>query len=226
MDDADARAALDRLIQERREDFAGLSRLLGRNPAYIQQYVKRGTPRRLAEADRRALAAYFGVPEATLGGPPARAPTVVSARGGGRRAEADLVAVPRLMIGASAGTGAADGVEQASADMLFPPALLRDLGAGRVSALSLIRVEGDSMLPTLAEGDDILVDRDDGADRLREGVYVLRLEEGLLVKRIAVGPGGAVSVVSDNPLGPRWEAVDRADLRIVGRVIWAGGRVR
>ena len=226
MDDAAARAALDRLIRDRREDFAGLSRLLGRNAAYIQQYVKRGTPRRLAEEDRRTLAAYFGVPDSALGGPPARAPVVVRAQGIGRRGAADLIAVPRLAVGASAGAGAADAGERASADMLFPAALLRDLGAGRPSALSLIRVEGDSMLPTLAEGDDILVDRDDAADRLREGVYVLRLDDGLLVKRVGVGPGGAVSVVSDNPLGPRWESVDRAALRIVGRVIWAGGRVR
>ena len=63
------RAALQRLIEERGEDYAGLSRLLGRNPAYIQQYIKRGSPRRLAEDDRRLLARYFGVDEAALGGP-------------------------------------------------------------------------------------------------------------------------------------------------------------
>ena len=69
MDDETA-AALERLIEERGEDYAGLSRLLGRNPAYVQQYIKRGTPRRLAEEDRRLLARYFGVDEALLGGPP------------------------------------------------------------------------------------------------------------------------------------------------------------
>jgi hypothetical protein len=44
----DARAALQRLIEDRKEDYASLSRLIGRNSAYIQQFVKRGTPRRLA----------------------------------------------------------------------------------------------------------------------------------------------------------------------------------
>ena len=48
----DPRALLERLIRERREDYAGLSRLIGRNPAYVQQYIKRGTPRRLSEGDR------------------------------------------------------------------------------------------------------------------------------------------------------------------------------
>ena len=82
------------------------------------------------------------------------------------------------------------------------------------------------MLPTLADGDDILVDGDDAAERLREGVYVLRLEDGLLVKRVAVAPDGTVSVTSDNPLGPSWAAVDKATLRIVGRVLWTGRKMR
>lgn len=47
------RAELARLIAERREDYAGLSRLLGRNPAYIQQFIKRGVPRRLSRRQRR-----------------------------------------------------------------------------------------------------------------------------------------------------------------------------
>ncbi len=45
----DPRLVLERLCAERGEDFAGLSRMLGRNSAYIQQYVRRGVPRRLGE---------------------------------------------------------------------------------------------------------------------------------------------------------------------------------
>jgi len=215
MDDQAARAALERLIDERREDYAGLSRLLGRNPAYVQQYVRRGTPRRLAEADRRTLAAYFGVAEEELGGPPRPAP----------RRGTELVSVPRLELGASAGSGALADDDSAGSPIGLPLSLLRELGAGRSAALSMIRVAGDSMLPTLADGDDILVDGDDGAGRLREGVYVLRLDDALMVKRLAVGPDGTVSVTSDNPVGPRWTVA--ADvLRVVGRVIWAGRRIR
>ena len=36
------RQALDDLIREREETYAAVSRLLGRNSAYIQQYIKRG----------------------------------------------------------------------------------------------------------------------------------------------------------------------------------------
>ena len=55
----DPRKALERLCAERGEDFAGLSRFLGKNPAYIQQYIRRGTPRRLKEEERRKLARFF-----------------------------------------------------------------------------------------------------------------------------------------------------------------------
>lgn len=242
MTDADARAALDALIRDRREDYAGLSRLIGRNPAYIQQYVKRGTPRRLDERDRHVLAAYFGVPESALGGPAAREIRVArvgtateTRRSAAARSDAgaprskrgaDLIGVPRLALGASAGSGAFAGAERAASEMLFPSALLRDLGVGRPDALSLIRVEGDSMLPTLGNGDDILVDGDDAADRLRDGIYVLRVADAVIVKRVSLTPGGGIAVRSDNPLSPDWPDVDRASLAVIGRVIWAGRRLR
>ena len=60
---------IERLCAERGEDFAGLSRMLGRNPAYIQQFVRRGVPKRLKEAERRKLARYFAISESLLGGP-------------------------------------------------------------------------------------------------------------------------------------------------------------
>ena len=65
----DPRDTLQRLCQERGESLAGLSRLLGRNDAYLQQYLRKGSPRRLPEAERRTLARYFAIPDSILGGP-------------------------------------------------------------------------------------------------------------------------------------------------------------
>src|SRR3546814_20623138 len=67
MENSRAREFLERLIHERRENYDALSRLIGRNPSYIQQYIKRGTPRKLSETDRRTLARYFGVDEQQIG---------------------------------------------------------------------------------------------------------------------------------------------------------------
>ena len=64
METGDPRAVLDALVAKSGESYAALSRMLQRNEAYLQQYVKRGTPRLLAERDRKLLASYFRVDEA------------------------------------------------------------------------------------------------------------------------------------------------------------------
>ncbi|SDA14813.1 hypothetical protein [Sphingomonas sp. NFR15] len=61
------RATLDRLRTERNVSLAALSRMIRRNEAYLQQFVSRGTPARLAEDDRRMLAIFFNIDERELG---------------------------------------------------------------------------------------------------------------------------------------------------------------
>lgn len=222
MDDVSARATLDQLIRQRGDQYGALSRLIGRNPAYIQQYIKRGSPRKLDEADRRVLARYFGVEEHVLGGPLDSTASVASRHGGkGRR----MVTVPRLELGASAGAGSLDEREAATGAFAFDAGWLRDMGV-KPDVLSIIKVDGESMAPTLGHGDDIMVDRQDSATRLRDGIYVLRLDGVLMVKRVALGvKRGSFSVRSDNEMYPDWEDVDPALVEIVGRVVWAGRRL-
>ncbi len=210
------RDTLDRLIRDRGEDYAALSRLIGRNPAYIQQFIHRGSPRRLAEGDRKLLARYLGVDESLLGGP-AAAPVA-----------GDMVAVPRLAVEASTGPGALANREDTISRFGFDARWLRTV-ASSPQNVSAISVRGESMLPTLSEGDEILVDRGDAAERLRDGIYVLRVEEALLVKRIALNPAGIggrrLSIRSDNPAYPDWEDCDPVAVQIIGRVIWVGRRM-
>src|SRR3546814_18206167 len=94
------------------------------------------------------------------------------------------------------------------------------------AVLAMIRVDGDSMSPTLSHGDEIMVDRMDGAARLRDGIYVLRMDDTLMVKRVALGLiKGKFSIRSDNPNYPVWEDIDPALVNVIGRVIWPGRRV-
>jgi phage repressor protein C with HTH and peptisase S24 domain len=217
MDQSHPRDALDRLIKERGEDYVGLSRLIGKNPAYIQQFIKRGTPRKLDEDDRRTIARYLGVSEALLGGP---------SDSQGEDSTGGMIKVPRLDVGASAGHGAINESEGAVSHIAFDPKWLRQLCKGGTNHLSFIRVQGDSMSPTLADGDDILVDGGDGGDRLRDGIYVLRREDVLMVKRLAINPFGArATIKSDNPAYPEWKDVELSTLAIIGRVVWAGRRL-
>ena len=214
MTDPNPRVVLERLCAERGEDFAGLSRMLGRNPAYIQQFVRRGVPRRLGEAERRKLARYFSIPESMLGGPPDDEPV------------SGLVPVKRTPVRASAGPGAIPYDEAGKPYFAFDENWLKRLTPSPAGRLSIIRVEGDSMAPTLNAGDDILVDLGDVTDRLRDGIYVLRADDALVVKRLALHPAGRrVTVQSDNPAYPDWPDCDIDDLQCIGRVIWAGRKI-
>ncbi len=208
----DPRTALDRLIASNGDDYSGLSKLLGRNSAYVQQFIKRGTPKRLPEAERGILARYFGVDERILGG-------IAPSHG-----KVGLRIIPKLDVGASAGAGALNEGETLAGKIGFDEKWLRKQGL-EPSKLSLIRVEGDSMAPTLNHDDDIMVDKSASAAPLRDGVHVIRMDDVLMVKRLARGPEGRLSVLSDNPAYPDWPDVDGNTVRVVGRVVWAGRRL-
>ena len=211
----DPRKVLERLCAERGEDFAGLSRLLGRNPAYIQQFIRRGSPRRLREEERRKLSRYFGISEALLGGPDQ-----------GMEPPSGMVAVSRSAARASAGPGAIPTGEAAAPYFAFDRRWLKALTGAAVDHLSMIRVEGDSMAPTLGDGDDILIDRREAGEPLRDGIYVLRIDDSLLVKRLALHPmGHHVTIQSDNPAYPDWPNCAIGEVACIGRVIWAGRKV-
>ena len=209
----DVRTSLDALIRDSGEDYSSISRLLGRNPAYIQQFIKRGTPRRLAEEDRLKLADYFRVAEDRLGGRPG--PAQIS--------PASLVAIPRIEIGASAGPGGMAEIEERGLPIGFDAALLRDLGIRRPAALSIISVAGDSMEPTLRNGDDILVDRGIASPQWG-AIHVLRLDDMLVVKRLLRDGGKNCLIRSDNPAYPDIRVND-SSIRLIGRVLWCGRRL-
>jgi len=221
MDCNSPRAMLARLIAERGENYGALSRLLGRNAAYIQQFMKRGTPRKLDEEDRRTLARYFGVDEALLGGPEEGEATAPLARKSSL--SNDMAVVHRLAVEASAGVGTLAEDEIPKGALGFDRRWLSRLGFSPRN-LSIIEVNGESMAPTLNHGDTIMVDISDRADRLRDGLYVLRLDDALMVKRVALAPNAgarSITISSDNNHYPTWRDVDPALIDIVGRVVWA-----
>lgn len=217
---SDIRSTLDRLIRERGASYASISALIGRNPAYIQQFIARGTPRKLDESDRQILARYFGVEEAMLG---ALSPFAFAPKH--PQSPSAIVAVPRLALGASAGQGSLDEHERAAGALAFDAGWLRGLGV-KPQRVSIILVDGESMAPTLCNCDEIMVDHDDDAGRLRDGIYVLRLDGLLMVKRVAWGPRrGLLSVLSDNPHYPNRAEIDSALVTIIGRVVWVARKM-
>lgn len=132
--------------------------------------------------------------------------------------------VPRFEVKASAGGGAIIHSEQIVDHLYFKTEWVKNvLGIPR-DFLALISVQGDSMEPTLSNGDLILVDT--RASRVEDGaIYVVQYDDALLVKRLQKKYDGSVVIRSDNTLyEPEiLHGEEAINLKIVGRVVWAGG---
>lgn len=211
------RARLLELAQARGVSLAALSELLGRNPSYLQQFIRKGSPRKLEEQDRATLARFLGVGEEEL----REAKDNSYVKPPRRRDGGDWVEVPRLDLGAAAGAGRVPGGEAAFDTFRFSRRWLEEQGLGRAE-LSAIRVEGDSMEPLLNDGDEILVDCAPHA--FRDGIHVVRLGDTLMVKRVASAGPGRIALLSQNLAYPPVE-VAAEEVAIIGRVVWKGGRV-
>ncbi len=212
----DPRARLLELATERGASLSSLSELIGRNSTYLQQFIRKGSPRKLEETDRRTLARFLGVDESELGAPEENSslPMVKPARG-------EWIDVPRLPLGASAGPGALALEEAPIGAFRFAARWLREQGLDP-AMLSAIRVEGDSMEATLRDGDEILVDR--SPRPLRDGIHVVRTGDALLVKRLDTSRAGLLALVSDNP-AYRTIELPREEVEVIGWVVWKSGRL-
>lgn len=207
------------LAQERGASLAGLSELLGRNPSYLQQFIRKGSPRKLEEDDRQRLAQFFGVAESELS--EAKEKSYGDLPDSALPRESQWVEVPRIDIGASAGPGALPAGEAAFDAFRFSRRWLAEQGL-EGAQLSAITVEGDSMEPLLNDGDEILVDR--RPLPFRDGIHVVRMGDTLMVKRVASAGGGRLSLLSQNLAYPP-VSVAAEDVEIIGRVVWKGGRI-
>ncbi len=146
-----------------------------------------------------------------------------------RREDDAFVEVPVYSVKASAGHGA-EVLQEKPVDWLhFKREWIRRELRASVADLYLLYVEGDSMEPTLCEGDIVLVQKR-GTEPLRDGIHVLRMANSLHVKRVQFLPGGKIEVTSDNPAYKAFtidltDEAEASQVELVGRVIWCGKRM-
>lgn len=198
MDPIDQRAVLDGLIARDGVSLSTLSRVVGRNAAWMQQYMRRGTPKLLPERERGLIAGFFGVDDAVLGG--ATPPVIIR--------------VPRLAVSVSAGPGRLVTSEATVASAGYAAEDLARLGI-RATDAAILDVRGDSMQPTLIDGDRILVDRGQRTPGKKAAIWVLRCGDELLVKRL-VRDDDRWRILSDNAAE---RSVPLADVEVLGRVV-------
>lgn len=230
------RKQLPDLLKAKGLDLKRASSLMGRNPAFLHQYVKYNKPQRLSEEDRESLAGLLGVPPDDLregSSPAARRPPKADLLPsyGGQLVPGilDIAGTEYLSIGrydASLSAGAGSLLEPDAEPlgyMLFEAQWLRALTKATPEHLAVVRVDGDSMTHTLYDGDWVMVDRSQ-CQFGREGIYALQVGENAWVKRLSVNlRDKLIRIISDNDRYPIQE-MPEDEVSIIGRIVWIVGR--
>lgn len=138
----------------------------------------------------------------------------------------DFVFIPRYNVQASAGPGADVSIENIMHPMSFRKYWINNVLGVCAKSLIVIGVKGDSMAGEINNGDIILINKDD--TNLLNGIYVIRIEGDLIVKRIQRLPGGIIKVISANKEYESFEIDTNnppVDFEAIGRVVWHGRNV-
>ena len=138
----------------------------------------------------------------------------------------NFLVLPRRAEGAAAGAGTPQLPDAQSEFIAFGHDWIRSTFGINPEDLLLETAIGESMQPTIQDGDLILIDTTDR--RFREfGVYVLEFQGERLVKRVQRKLDGSLILISDNEVyEPERVPADRArDVTTLGRVVWVGGRL-
>ncbi|WP_089082704.1 S24 family peptidase [Aquitalea magnusonii] len=138
----------------------------------------------------------------------------------------EFVFIPRYNVKAAAGHGSAVEGEKPMFSMSFRRYWIENYLRVDPRDLSVLSVKGDSMEGVLNDRDVILVNH---ADRQpTSGLYVLRLDEDLIVKRVQKLPGGKLRILSANEAYDPFEVEvnsPEVDFAVIGRVVWFGRQI-
>ena len=142
---------------------------------------------------------------------------------------ADEVVLPYYPeIYASAGGGAFSGFDASSPVSISRGFLQSYFGIGAAKGMHIINVVGDSMAPTLKNGEMIFVNPIENEGFRDGGVYVLMCGDTILVKRVRQHPiTKEYTLISDNPeVEDITLTIDESsDCKFVGRVVGSMGVV-
>lgn len=227
---------LDRI--QRRREAIGLSELQASLKAAGKRDTIRNIRRRnLPSIDKveriaRALQTSVGYLVGETDDPAARAPVIALAEGAATfepaaarmiAFEADeYVAVPRYEMSAAAGRGIDLPGQPAVRDrLLFRAEWLRRATASPIARLAALDIVGDSMEPTLKDGDTVLIDLDAADPARRAGVYAINEDGVLRVKRLEPAGPSVLALISDNRAYPP-DRRSRDEIDVVGRAVWVG----
>lgn len=213
---------------------ADLARKTGMTPAAVNTWIKGGVSELKADSLLSAAKALQVLPQWLARGV---GPKTLKEEGTGKGVEVfddegafdetdEYVSIPEYdeyEVCMSAGSGVRSDTEVPdSAPVVYRLSWFRQMGVKPENA-KRFTVKGDSMEPTLCNGDKILVDvAQNDPKKIRDGgVYAVRYGENLKVKRLRRRLNGLICLISDNPAYEPEEVKpeDSEDFAIIGKVI-------
>lgn len=151
---------------------------------------------------------------------------IMAGQGSGKtRAYLDHISVPVYALAASAGPGTPAPDTAPLIDLVFAGDWIRAASKtpGRLVA---VVIDGDSMEPSLQDGETVLFDT--APDRLRgDGIFLFRMDGALFVKRLVRMGGRAIQVISENPKFPPYTITpgEGLDFEVIGKAVWTARRL-
>jgi len=134
----------------------------------------------------------------------------------------EIVFVERVKARPRGGTGGLETDAESSNMYSFHSSFIARK-RGNPADMKIFEVAGDSMSPTLNNGDLIMVNLLD--TDVRTGcVYLLRIGDELMVKRLENRPGNMLLIRSDNPAYediPVSKGDSSGEVQIYGRMVWS-----
>lgn len=220
----DVRAFVAQKIKEKKFALNDLSIKIGMGNTYLFQYLKRNSPKTLDEKTRKPLAYFLDVNEDLLIDDETRKTlthltgvSVVAEKITSLFVKSDNVVIDIIDATACCGNGIENLTEKVCGHWKLPIAEYNTITTGNPNNIKMLRVQGDSMQPTINDGDWVWVDISNNFIS-SDGMYLIKMHTGLAVKRLQSGLNN-IKIKSDNPTYSDITA-DIGEINIIGKVVY------
>ena len=207
MDIDQIRAHIDSLIKQKNKNYRSLSLAIGKNEAYLHQFVNKGSPLRLPETERRKLAELLEVDEQEL-------TDIVLPVAGHQSADRNTALIEMVSNDETNFSNS-----KTTGYISLPITDLTHLSSALPQSLKMFRILGDSMYPTLKDGDYVFFDTSHNTYSI-DGLYLIEMPNGWQIRRIQQISSSECAVISDNTNYSNL-TYHFKKLKIIGKVVFA-----
>lgn len=138
--------------------------------------------------------------------------------------EHDLAFVEEIDLALGMGATFIDAEPETLGLVPFRKEWLRGIFAGPLSQLKVVRGSGDSMEPTIRDGDFVLIDTSQTRLDDQDIIWAVTYGDLGMIRRLRQLPSGGIRMMPDNPVVRTDDAHDD-EMRILGKVVWIGRRM-